>query len=128
MRPGAIRARRPGRYAILTEGGRTVVAMTDTEKRLGTLEVRVNNLETWAGPGQADALATGHRVLRADLAKVQKTLDQHGRILVRLATDVGTLNADVATLKTDVATLKTDMADVKGMLAEILRRLPATPA
>ena len=77
------------------------------EERIGTLEMRVNNLETWAGPGQAVAPAEGQRQIRADLAKMQ---------------------AEFATLKTDVATLKTDMAEVKGTLWEILRRLPATPA
>lgn len=73
--------------------------------------MRVNNLETWAGPGQAVALAEGQRQIRADLAKMQAEF-----------------KAEFATLKTDVATLKTDMAEVKGTLREILRRLPAPPA
>ena len=81
--------------------------MATIEERIGTLEMRVNNLETWAGPGQAVALAEGQRQIRADLAKMQ---------------------AEFATLKTDVAALKTDMAEVKGTLREILRRLPAPSA
>jgi chaperonin cofactor prefoldin len=81
------------------------------EERIGTLEMRVNNLETWAGPGQAVAPDEGQRQIRADLAKMQAEF-----------------KAEFATLKTDVATLKTDMAEVKGTLWEILRRLPATPA
>ncbi len=85
--------------------------MATIEERIGTLEMRVNNLETWAGPGQAVALAEGQRQIRADLAKMQADF-----------------KAEFATLKADVATLKTDMAEVKGTLREILRRLPATPA
>lgn len=73
--------------------------------------MRVNNLETWAGPGQAVALAEGQRQIRADLARMQAEF-----------------KAEFATLKTDVAALKTDMAEVKGTLREILRRLPAPSA
>jgi len=73
--------------------------------------MRMNNLETWAGPGQAAALAEGQRQIRADLAKMQAEF-----------------KAEFATLKTDVVTLKADMAEVKGTLREILRRLPAPPA
>jgi hypothetical protein len=85
--------------------------MATIEERIGTLEMRMNNLETWAGPGQAAALAEGQRQIRADLAKMQAEF-----------------KAEFATLKTDVVTLKTDMAEVKGTLREILRRLPAPPA
>jgi chromosome segregation ATPase len=113
------------------------------------LEVRVDNLETWAGPGQAQALAEGQRELRAELAKVQRTQDRHTRMLAdlisdvsglkadvanlkadvaNLKADVAELKADVAELKTDVAELKTDVAELKTGMAEILRRLPAPPA
>ncbi len=92
--------------------------MATIEERLGTLEVRVNNLETWAGPGQAGALAEGQRQIRADLAKLR----------VELKADIAILKTDVAQLKTDVATLKTDMAGVKDTTREILRRLPAPAA
>jgi uncharacterized protein involved in exopolysaccharide biosynthesis len=85
--------------------------MATIEERIGTLEMRVNNLETWAGPGQAVALAEGQRQIRADLARMQAEF-----------------KAEFATLKTDVAALKTDMAEVKGTLREILRRLPAPSA
>jgi septal ring factor EnvC (AmiA/AmiB activator) len=101
--------------------------MTTTEERLETLEVRVGNLETWAGPGQAAALAEGMRELRADLARVRQTQDRHTRMLADLTADVSELKSDVATLKADVATLKTDMAEVKATLAEVLRRLPPPP-
>jgi len=130
--------------------------MTTIEERLGTLEVRVDNLETWAGPGQAQALAEGLGELRADLAKVQRTQDRHTRMLADLISDVSGLKTDVAQLKTDVAQLKTDvaglktdvaqlktdvaqlktdvaqlksgMAELKSGMAEILGRLPAPPA
>jgi chromosome segregation ATPase len=109
-------------------------------------------LETWAGPGQIEALAEGQRAiraelakLRADMAKVQKTQDRHSRLLGRLTSDVDVLQGDVAglkgdvavlkadvaglkedvaVLKADVAGLKEDMAEVKTILREILRRLP----
>jgi chromosome segregation ATPase len=111
--------------------------------------VRVDNLETWAGPGQAQVLAEGQRELRAELVKVQQTQDRHTRMLADLIsdvsglktdvaglktdvaglkTDVAGLKTDVAQLKTDVASLKTDVAQLKADVAEILRRLPAPPA
>ncbi len=80
--------------------------------------MRVNNLETWAGPGQAVALAEGQRQIRADLARMQ----------AEFKAEFATLKAEFATLKTEFATLKTDMAEVKGTLREILRRLPAPSA
>ena len=93
--------------------------------------MRVGNLETWAGPGQAEALAGGQRALRADLARVRQTQDRHTRMLAELTADVAELKirvsgleSDVATLKSDMATLKADMAEVKETVREILRRLP----
>jgi hypothetical protein len=77
--------------------------MATIDERIGTLEMRVNNLETWAGPGQAVALAEGQRQIRAELAKMQ------------------------AEFRAEFATLKTEVAEVKGTLREILRRLPAPP-
>jgi septal ring factor EnvC (AmiA/AmiB activator) len=94
------------------------------EERLETLEVRVGNLETWAGPGQGEASADGLRAVRSDLAQVRQTQNRHTRMLADLTADVSELKSDVATLKTDVATLKTDMTEVKTTLAEVLRRLP----
>jgi chromosome segregation ATPase len=109
--------------------------MRTIEERLGTMEVRVGNLETWAGPGQVQALAEGQGELRAELAKVQQTQDRHTRMLADLIsdvsglkTDVAGLKTDVAGLKTDVAGLKTDVSELKSGMAEILRRLPAPPA
>jgi hypothetical protein len=122
---GPIWARRSVGYAILSGGDVTVVDMATIEERLGTLEVRVNNLETWAGPGQAGALAEGQRQIRADLAKMR--IEFKADMAAMRAEIVG-LKTDVAGLKTDVATLKTDMAEVKGTVREILRRLPAPPA
>ena len=120
--------------------------MATTDERVRKLEVRVDVLETWAGPGQTGALADGQRKIRADLAKIHRTQDRHGRLLgqlvsdvdilktdvtglktdvAELKTDVAGLKTDVAQLKTDVAELRSDMAGVKVTLAEILRRLPA---
>lgn len=88
------------------------------------LEDRVTQLETWSGPGQIEALIEGQRAIRADLTKLQVTVDRHGRQLTRLTRDVSGLKTDVATLKTEVDGLKEDMVEVKGTLKEILRRLP----
>jgi chromosome segregation ATPase len=140
--PIPIRGPRARGCAILTEGVVSVVVMATTEDRLRDLEVRVDHLETWAGPGQAGALAEGLHELRAEFAKMRATQDRHTRMLADLTadvsglrtdvdslkTDVDSLKADVAELKTDVAELKADMADVKGTLQEILRRLPPPPS
>ena len=67
------------------------------------LEMRVDRLETWAGPGQAEAFAASQQQLRAELAKIQRTQDQHSRMLTVLASDVAELKADVAELKAEVA-------------------------
>ena len=87
----------------------------------GELEERVRKLETWAGPGQIQALIDGQRAIRDDLAKVHRTLERHDRILTRLQKNFGTVQADVGTHKTDVGTLKTGMA-------ELLRRIPEPPS
>ena len=126
-------------HAILSDDVTTVARMATTAERVSKLEVRVDVLETWAGPGQTGALADGQRKIRADLAKIVRTQDRHGRLLGQLTsdvdvlktdvdvlkTDVAGLKTDVAQLKTDVAELRSDMAGVKATLGEILRRLPA---
>jgi septal ring factor EnvC (AmiA/AmiB activator) len=119
--------------------------MADVNEQIKALQVRVSKLETWAGPGQADALSTGVRALRTDVADIRRVQrqhtgllsalnrdvaglkrvqDQHTALLGGLDQDVASLKGDVAVLKADVAGLKQDMADVKMALAEILRRLP----
>ena len=102
---------------ILSEDVVTVAGMATAEDRVGLLEMRVKTLETWAGPGQTEALAEGQRAIRADLArlradllKIQKSQDRHSRLLGRLTSDVDEL--------------RSDMTEVKGTLQEILRRLP----
>jgi chromosome segregation ATPase len=119
--------------------------MAAAQDRIGTLEMRVERLETWAGPGQADALTLGLRAVRADLAALRRVQNQHTALLEALTadvsglktdvaglktdvaglkTDVAQLKTDVAELKTDVAELKTDVAELKAAVQEILRRLP----
>lgn len=119
--------------------------MNTIADRIGTLEMRVERLETWAGPGQSEALSVNIRAIRAELIGIRRMQKQHGIQLdqhgVQLATltadvarlkddvsvlkaDVAVLKADVAVLKSDVADLKADVAEVKVVLQEILRRLP----
>jgi chromosome segregation ATPase len=116
--------------------------MNSIADRIGTLEMRVERLETWAGPGQSEALSVSIRAIRADLIGIRRTQKQHGVQLVqhgvqlatltadvaRLQDDVSVLKADVAVLKADVAVLKADVAEVKVVLQEILLRLPPLPA
>ena len=101
--------------------------MAVADERIATLEMRVDRLETWAGPGQADALATGMRAVRGDLAIVRRIQNQHTVMLGALQAGVADLKTDVADLKTDVAELKTDVAELKLAVQEILRRLPPPP-
>jgi hypothetical protein len=95
--------------------------MTSAEVRLSILETRVSQLETWAGPGQIEALLAGIRGIRGDITVMRRVQDRHSRQLAGLKTDV-------AGLKTDVAGLKTDVAELKLGIREILRRLPEPPA
>jgi hypothetical protein len=129
----------------LSEAARSIAFMTSIEDRVGMLEMRADRLETWSGPGQAEAFALSQQQLRADLAGIRRTQDRHSRTLAVLTSDMAVLKTDVAVLKTDVAVLKTDvavlktdvavlktdvaqlrsdMAEVKGMVQQILARLP----
>lgn len=85
------------------------------------LEARVRHLETWAGPGQVQALLEGQQEFRAEMAKVQSTLARHERLLKQLKTDM-------AKLKQDVGGLQQDMVWVKGALTDLLARIPAQPS
>jgi hypothetical protein len=98
--------------------------MADVSEQIRALQVPVSKLETWAGPGQADALSTGMRAMRADIADIRRVQRQHTGLLNALNRDVAGLMGEAAVLKQDVAVLKADMAEVKVTLAEILRRLP----
>jgi chromosome segregation ATPase len=107
--------------------------MAGIADRIEALELRVDRLETWAGPGQVEVLRDGFSGLRADVAAVQKVQGRHSAQLDRLTGDVAELKGDVAVLKSDVAELKADVAELKAGLAalklaveQILRRLPET--
>jgi hypothetical protein len=97
--------------------------------------MRVDRLETWAGPGQVESLAIGLRAVRADVSAVRRVQNQHSTMLAGLISDVSGLKPDVATLTSDVSGLKSDVAiltadvsELKLGVAEILRRLPSLPA
>ncbi|HXP22185.1 MAG TPA: hypothetical protein VN840_21260 [Streptosporangiaceae bacterium] len=109
--------------------------MVTLEDRVDALELQVEHLATWAGPGQAQALSHSLSQTRADLAKIKRTQDKHSRQLAQLLQGVGDLKAgfarqqaEITSLQADVAVLKADMAEVKGTLQEILRRLPPLSA
>jgi outer membrane murein-binding lipoprotein Lpp len=110
--------------------------------RIRTLEMRIERLETWAGPGQVEALSANIRAIRTDMVAFRAVQKKQGTQLDELTTDVTGLKADVAELKADVSLLKADVGVLKddvgvlkadlGALSvgvqEILRRLPAPPA
>ena len=72
--------------------------MADVDEQNKALQMRVSKLETWAGPGQADALSAGVRALRTDAAEIRRVQRQHTGLL-------GALNRDVAGLTRVVAGL-----------------------
>jgi chromosome segregation ATPase len=91
--------------------------MANTGERIRTLEMRVERLETWAGPGQNEVLSLNLRALRADVITLRRVQNQHTVLLGTLTKDVSGLKADVAVLKDDVAVLKDDVAVLKDDVA-----------
>lgn len=88
----------------------------------------MERLETWAGPGQIEALTVNVRAIRADLVTFRRVQNQHTALLGTLTADVARLKDDVAVLKDDLAGLKADVAELKTAVQEILRRvLPPAP-
>ena len=76
--------------------------------------MRVERLETWAGPGQTEALSVNIRAIRADVVAFRGVQKKHGMQLDELTKDVSRLKADVGDLKGDVGVLKADVAELKG--------------
>ncbi len=92
--------------------------MNTIEGRLVAVESRVGHLESWAGPGQVEALSTGLMALRADLAAFRR----------EVRSELGTLrHRDVGTLKSDMTEVKTRLGRMEDTMAEVLRRLPPPP-
>ncbi|GAA2106775.1 hypothetical protein GCM10009780_59560 [Actinomadura alba] len=79
----------------------------------------MNVLETWAGPGQIEALAAGLTEVRANVRTVIRTQERHTRQLADLTSDVSGLKTDVAELKTDMAQVKADVAELKADMAQV---------
>jgi len=55
--------------------------MTTVEERLKDLQVRVDRLETWAGPGQIEALSASLSALRAETAAFRQEFNRAFRDL-----------------------------------------------
>jgi hypothetical protein len=102
--------------------------MASTGERIRTLEMRVERLEIWAGPGQNEVLSVNLRALRADVVVLRRIENQHTVLLEELSGDVSRLKADVTVLKEDAAGIRADIAELKAAVQEILRRLPPAPA
>jgi len=92
------------------------------------LEVKVERLDTYAGPGQNEAFSDNFLEIRKKLDQISSVQGRHTRALNQHGKMLTGLKSDVRTLKGDVAELKTDMVEVKGALAEILDRLPPKQA
>ncbi len=108
--------------------------MAAIEERVSKLEANVARLETWAGPGQIDALIEGQRDLRTQMGDLRTQVrDIQGQVrdfrgqLAKVQQVQDAHTGMIAGLKTDVAALKTDMAWVRDTLREVLRRLPPPP-
>jgi cell division protein FtsB len=91
--------------------------MADEHEQIRALQVRVSKLETWAGPGQADALATGLRAVRTDVAVIRRVQGQHTAMLTTLSRDVAGLTGNMAAQQADAAGLKQGVAVLKGDVA-----------
>jgi hypothetical protein len=88
--------------------------MNTLEDRLVALERRVGHLETWAGPGQVEALSLSLADLRSEFIGFRGEFDAFR----------AEISAEFSTIKADVGALKADVGDLKAGLAEVLRRLP----
>jgi len=75
--------------------------------------MRVERLETWAGPGQTEALSVNIRAIRADVVAFRGVQNKHGTQLDELTEDVSRLKVDVGVLKADVGVLKADVGVLK---------------
>jgi chromosome segregation ATPase len=93
--------------------------MANAGERIRTLEMRVERLETWAGPGQNEVLSVNLRALRADVVVLRRVQNQQTVLLEELSEDVSRLKADVAVLKDDVTGLKSDVTELKDAVAEL---------
>jgi len=112
--------------------------MVTIAERIGALELRVNGLETWAGPGQASVLAAGLQAVRSDLAILRRIQESMLRTQQGMLGDLASLRstqegmlgtqqgmlADLASLRSTQQGILADMRDMKETLREVLRRLP----
>ena len=93
------------------------------EERVTRLEMRMERLETWAGPGQNVSFSESLAELRKRFDDFGRVQAKHTKMISDLADDVASLeaafNSDVAVLKTDTATLKIDMVGIKTDVATL---------
>src|SRR5260370_37219201 len=105
--------------------------MTTVELRLKDGEVRVDRLETWAGPGQAEALSVGLSALRAEIAAFRQEVNRAFRDvraeMAGIKSSVSALVACVAGLQAVRSGLQRGVTEVKCRLEEELKRLPPPP-
>jgi len=104
--------------------------MKPLPSRIGALEDKVHHLDTWAGPGQNEALSDNIIAFRAEtnrkLDGLTKDLTKVGNDVSQLTTQFGgfrnemsRLSGEVAGLQTDMTEVKKDVAGLKGDMTEV---------
>ena len=109
--------------------------VADTQVTTGTLEARVKNLETWAGPGQNEALVDNLVGIWKALAEFALGQKKQDRILDQLVKGQER-HEKLLTQHSEILTRHGEILDRHGeilgghtqMLEEILRRLPKPAA
>jgi prefoldin subunit 5 len=91
--------------------------------RIGTLEDKVHELDTWAGPGQNDALSKNIIGFRAEtnrkLDGLTKDLTKVGNDVNQLTAQFGGFRNEVSRLSGEIAELQSDTTEVKTKLKEL---------
>jgi hypothetical protein len=95
--------------------------MTTMAERIGALELRVNGLETWAGPGQASVLAAGLQAVRGDLAILRRTQEGMLRTQEGMLGDLAALRGTQESMLRTQEGILGDLAALRGTQESMLR-------
>jgi chromosome segregation ATPase len=106
--------------------------MATIADRIKALEVRVNGLETWAGPGQASVLAAGLQAVRRDLTALRRTqtdmvrtLGEHTVELATMRSTLGEHTVELATMRSTLGEHTVGLATMRSTLGEHTQELAA---
>ncbi|HEY5988985.1 MAG TPA: hypothetical protein VIV12_21780 [Streptosporangiaceae bacterium] len=98
--------------------------MATMADRVRNLETGVERLETWAGPGQIEALIDGQRDLRTHMGELRGQIGELRGHMGELRGQIGELRGQMGELRGQMGDLRADVTGLKDMLQEVLRRLP----